>query len=172
MLIFINIAAWAVLLTLPVFGIRRGSSAILCIGIYVLVFSFLVAAAAPTLAEALPPMVGVKDEVNIGWWQLVLSAPLFALAFPLGLYMNRFMVYSFEPFEEILGMIIGLAVGFVVIRTMLGAINLCASETEFHAAVNQLFLMRQTVALDGFHGMQQWFANLARATELGPPPPQ
>jgi|GEM_PF-2325610 len=171
MLIFINISAWVILLSLTLFGIRRGSSAILCIGIYVMVFSILVAMAAPSLAESLPPMIGVKNQVNIGWWQFVLFLPLLALSFPLGLYMNRFVVYSCEPFEEILGMLIGLVVGFLVLRTMLGAINMCVSESDLHASINQLFLVRQTVALDGFHGMQQWLSNLARAAELGPPPP-
>jgi len=171
MLIFINITAWVVLLSMLLFGLRRGSSTILCIGVYVMVFSILVAMAAPSLAESLPPMIGVKNQVNIGWWQLVLFLPLLALSFPLGLYMNRFVVYSCEPFEEILGMLIGLVVGFLALRTMLGAINMCVSESDLHASINQLFLVRQTVALDGFHGMQQWLSNLARAAELGPPPP-
>jgi len=169
MILFIDITAWVILLSLPLFGIRRGSTAVLCIGIYVLVFSILSAVAAPILANSLPPLAGVKDEVNIGWWQLVLFLPLLALSFPLGLYMNRFLVYTFEPFEEILGLLIGLAVGFVAIRTLLAAVSMCASASDLHLAVNQLFLVRQTVALDSLHGMQQWFSNLSRATELGPP---
>ena len=170
MLLFINLTAWALMIGLALFGIRRGSGPILCIGIYVLVFSILVALSAPGLADALPPMVGAADEVNVGWWQLVLFIPLLALAFPLGLFMNRFWGHSLEPFEEIVGMFIGLAVAFIAVRTLLGSVSMCASESEIHAAVDQLFLVKQTVALDGFHSAQHWFSNLARAAEIGPPP--
>lgn len=171
MLLFINIAAWALIIGLALFGIRRGSGPILCIGIYVLVFSILVTFAAPGLANALPPMIGASDVVNTGWWQLVLFVPLLAMAFPLGLFMNRFWGHSLEPFEEIVGMFIGLAVAFIAVRTLLGAVTMCASESDMHAAINQLFLVRQTVALDGFHSAQHWLSNLARAAEFGPPPP-
>lgn len=170
MLLCINITAWALIIGLALFGIRRGSGPILCIGIYVLVFSILVALCAPGLADSLPPMIGADPAVNTGWWQLVLFVPLLALSFPLGFFMNRFWGHSLEPFEEILGMFIGLAVAFIAVRTLLGAVHMCSSESEIHAAVNQLFLVKQTVALDGFHSAQQWFSNLARASELGPPP--
>jgi hypothetical protein len=56
MLLCINITAWALIIGFALFGIRRGSGPILCIGIYVLVFSILVALCAPGLANTLPPV--------------------------------------------------------------------------------------------------------------------
>jgi len=169
MVLFINLMAWAVLLSLPLFGIRRGSTPIFCIGLYIVLFSILASVFAPTLADTLPPVIGADPAVNTGWWLLILFIPLFAASFPLGLFLNRFLAHSFEPFEEILGMFIGLMVGFIAVRILLGAVSMCATESQLHAAIDHLFLVRQMVALDGFHGMQQWFSNLNQATELGPP---
>jgi hypothetical protein len=166
MVLFINLMAWAVLLSLPLFGIRRGSTSIFCIGLYIVLFSILVTMLAPSLADTLPPVIDADPAVNTGWWQLILFIPLFAASFPLGLFLNRFIGHSFEPFEEILGMFIGLVVGIIAVRILLGAVSMCAAESQLHAAIDHLFLVRQMVALDGFHGMQQWFSDQNRATEL------
>lgn len=160
MLTFINVTAWALMLGLPLFGLRRGSGAILCVGIYVFLFSILIVVLAPTMATALPVLSGASHAVNLGWWQLLLFIPLFGLSFPLGMFLNRFLAHSFEPFEETAGLVIGMVVGFIAARAFLGAMTLCTTGTDLQVAVEQLFLVRQTVALDGFRGVEEWFTTL------------
>ena len=166
MLTIINILAWLLLLGLPFIGFRRGSGPMLCIGIYVLLFSLLIAVVSPSLGASMPVVPTLDVTVNTGWWQIVMFIPLLGLSFPLGLNLNRFLAYTIEPFEEVVGMAIGLVVAVIALRTFLGGVSLCTSGTDLQASIDQLFLVRQVVELDGYHGVQSWFTNLHKATEL------
>lgn len=166
MLAVINITAWALVLGFPLYGMRRGAMQMVCIGAYILFFSVLIVLLAPGFAEAVPLVHGSR-ACNTGWWQLLLFIPLLGLAFPLGIFTNRFLAHTFEPFEEILGLLAGLVVAFIAVHAYLGAIILCSvTDPQLHAFVNHLFLVREVVSLDSFHGAQQWLLNLNKATEL------
>ena len=169
MIVIVNVVAWALLLGLPIFGHRRGSGAIICVGIYVFLFQLLAKTLAPALASSCPLVIGAGDHVNAGWWQLALFLPLLALAFPLGRYLNRVMAQSFEPFEEIVSTAIGAVVALIAVQTFLSAVVLCSVGTGMYVSIEQLFLVRQVVALESFRELRQWLTNLNSLQAIPPP---
>ncbi len=159
-LAIINVTAWGMLLGLPLYGVRSGSAKILCIGLYAFVFRIVTEGVSGPLAASTPLLPGASEIINTGAWQLVLYLPLLALAFPLGLFLNRFLAHSLEPFDEVVGFGIGILVAFIAVRTFLGAVALCSTGQELHASVSDLFLVRQCVALESWHGLKGWFTGL------------
>lgn len=163
----INLTAWGLLLGLPIFGLRRGSSKMLCVGIALLLCRLLVQAISPSLASSTQLMPGAGADANIGAWQLVLLIPLIVGAFPLGLFLHRFVVYNIDPFEEVIGFMIGIFIAVLVVQTFLSAVHMSTTHSEMQASVSRMFLVRQCVMLEGWHGIQHWFHNLNHDTELG-----
>ena len=150
MLIIITISGWGIFLGLLAFGLRRGSSAMFCTGLLLLGAMLLSSLLSPSFAQ--PSSDGhTSAQVMQGYWQLFLFLPLAIIAFPLGAYINRFLQWSIDPFDHLLGFIFGLFTAGIIVRFVLITLLLIASSAPDYPVMDKLFLVRQTVHLEGWH---------------------
>ena len=165
MIILVSTLSWILLIGFPLYGLRRGSGVIFCTGLILLVAHLLALGTSPMLAREIALVPSADQTVNAGWWRVVIFVPCFLAAFPLGHFLNRMVALSFEPFDHVLGMVLGLIVAAVVLNGFFGAVLYTVSSDPQQHAYQHLFLARQFVYLDGVHSIQGWFNDLTRPAE-------
>lgn len=165
---FIAWASWGLIVGLPLYGIRRGSASIFSFGMCVLLASVITLAAAPPLAEAFP--LGHHLLVAQGLWRLMLFLPLFIAAFPLGAVLHRFFIFTFDPYDWVVGLLLALLISLFVVRTILSSSLLFYLHQPEFDTLNMFFLTRHLVALDSWHALLAWMNSLHAGHEITVPP--
>lgn len=160
MLTNITICSWAIVIGLCAYGIRRGTSLVLCTGI-LLVFAGLASALlAPSISDAIP-LGRPGSPASLGAWSLLLFALLAIPTFPLGAFINRFFQWSFDPFDRPLGFLLGAITATVVVHISLSAMLCMYTGAPEYRAFNKLFVVRQFVRLEGYQALSEWITSLS-----------
>ncbi len=162
MLTAITILGWTLFLAITFYGLYRGSSAMLCTGVLLVCATLLASQVAPTLA-AMNPGTHQHAIISQGYWQLFLSLCLGALAFPLGAYLNRYLQWSIDPFDHLLGLLLGMFTGGMLIHFVLAGILLISHGSPDYKQLDNLFIVRQLVYMDGWKSFTLWIKTLGNA---------
>jgi hypothetical protein len=157
---FATAMAVALLVGLPLYGIRRGSAQMFCVGIVLVIGALLAHALALALSELVPLGGRPGTDTSFGMWRLVFLVAVFLAAFPLGGYLSRYLTFTFDPFDFLAALCIGLFAAGVFAQHMLGALVMTTDGTHAHALMADSFLIRQLVYGDGWHSFFAWITNL------------
>jgi hypothetical protein len=162
MAVVIAVIGWVLLLGLAVYGFRCGSSRLVCLALGVALAALIAHLLAPLLGEAFHFSFAPSLIAGSGVWQAGIFLLLVLAAVPLAHWLGRLIVFSFEPFEYAVGMTLGLALGlFAAHFFLLAAVHAVQGQPE-RPAVVRLFLVRQLVAFDSWHGLQRFVASLGQ----------
>jgi len=168
MLIFVTICCWAILLGITIFCSHRGSSAGVCLGISLLCGVLLSSVLSPGMAHWLP--VSARDAIACqGYWTMILFFFFSILGFALGIFLNRFIVWSFDPFDKIAGFMVGVVVAGLMAHYFLTTALLMTHGTQTNKDLNQLGVVRQIAHLEGWKSFTKWVVT-ATSAEAHPDP--
>ena len=160
MVIIVNCAFWIIVVGLFLYGLRRGGSALLGIGVLLVLAAMLASWLAPICTSCFPT-ANQDTTTYSGIWQLILMLLLGGTAFPLGIYLNRFLQWSLDPFDQFIGGILGIIIAVIVTHYLLGSFLLIYHHGEEAAILDRLTVVRQIVYLDGWNTLIHWFATLS-----------
>jgi hypothetical protein len=158
----------ALLIGFPYYGLRKGSSVLLVTGLCIAIFWGLASLLIPVLASVAPLGGAHVPKVSVGIWSIILFFPVVILAIPLGIFLDRFLQWTFDPFDWLVGVVIGCIIGFTTARIFLHAVLGAYSGTPEQALLESQFIVRQVYYLDGWDGLVRWITGLHRPEPLSP----
>lgn len=168
---FAHAVAVAILIGLPLYGTRRGSAPMLCIGAALIVGAMLTHGLALPLSTILP--LGGQPDTNasLGLWRLLLLVPVFVAAFPVGAYLHRYIIFTFDPFDFLAGLLVGVVVAGLFTQQLLGAWVMAVDGSPAQELLADSVLVRQLVYGDGWRAFFAWMTHL-RENSVQPGQPE
>lgn len=156
-MLLVSMVSWMILLGCPLLGFRLGSSTMLLVALLTLLSGML-----SMLSSAIFRLLFVNDaDQALG--QLILLIVLLLLVIPFAHYLNRYINFTMEPFDWIIGSIAGIATGmivtFYILSLLLHATTLPASKT----ALKESFVVRQCVNFEAWHNFEQHLLGLTES---------
>ena len=164
----VHILSYVLLIGFAYYGLRKGTSTILVTGLSIAILWAVVGLLVPVLAGVAPLGGGHDPQASKGIWSIILFLPVVIGAIPLGIYVNRFLQWSFDPFDWLVGLVIGCIIGFTTTRIFLDAVLHAYSGTPEQAILESQFIVRQVYSLDGWHAVVRWITSLHRPDALSP----
>lgn len=159
---------WVIFIGLTLYGLRRGVSSVFCLGVLLFLAGWLATQLAPTCTSVFPNLA-VDAKTYLGTWQLILLF-LFAIgAFPLGAYLNRFFQVNLDPFDQLIGGLLGIIIAGWVTHVFLASFLLIYHKGVEATALDHLFIVRQFVYLDGWNEFTHWFSTLRSSHTMNVP---
>ncbi|MHB9024555.1 MAG: CvpA family protein [Armatimonadota bacterium] len=155
----ISLLMWLVLLALPIYGYKRGSSTAFFTSIFIGVAGLLSYFIAMPVADLVPLGDPAHVRANQGMWSLIVFIPLMLTSFPLGIYVSRFSQWSFDPFDAVIGLYIGMAAGLLTAWMLAMMITQSVEGLAAQQQLQQLFVIRQFGYYEWWHTLSAWMAN-------------
>lgn len=149
MLVLLIIVAWLFLLLPFLFGFRGTSGILLFLGVFVALNGILTQKVLPFL---LSPGI---SPVTVGIIQLITFILLSIVSVYLAIFSNRFVQINFDPFDWVLGTVLGLAAGVVGVYFLLSFSLLASTGSALHDSLSNTFMVHQFVEFKGWHAFLQ-----------------
>lgn len=167
MLFVTMILVFLLLFGLPLYGLRQGSSAVFFVGLGITLAGLLVSLLAPPLANAVDLAHRHSTTANVGLWTILLLTPLSLLAVPVGYWLHRIWLWSFEPFDWVPALLLGITFGIIGARFYLGALLQTYAGMPEHANLQASVVVQQVYYLHSWHALQHWVVTLSNSAQLG-----
>lgn len=159
----ILIASIAILIVPLIYGFRGISGVLLFLGIFMALSGLFTQKVLPLFFLAATPqsMVGIIQIVS---FMLLSGGSVF-----LAIYCNRFVVINFDPFDWLLGAILGYAVGLIGTYFFLTFSLNASIGSSFHTALAQSFMVHEFVEYRGWHTLLNNLYNLVTSEQKSMP---
>lgn len=162
-MIAITLLAIVIIIGCAMIGTRGGLGSALCSSVIVIMAMLAVPGIAFLLSGSMPLTHRVGTSSSQGMWQIILFVALAIAAIPLGAYLQRFILFNVDPFDNALGLVFGVVMGLLVMRFILISVLMAAQGLPLLAELEQSFVVRQIVYLDGWHAVSYWMMNLSNS---------
>jgi hypothetical protein len=164
-MLLITVLVVGLLLGIPLWGSRKGLVHVLTVGLCLVLAEIAVVLLVPLLSHALPIGSARGPAAVAGWWHFILWSIFTIAAFPIGAYLTRFTSWNLEPFDNLLGLLSGVVLGFVVSRILLSSLVQMYTGDPFYEVMQQHALVRQIVFLDSWHAFTGWLDATSQAPD-------
>lgn len=154
-MLFITMIACLLLFGLPLYGLRGGAGMLLFAAIVSLLSALLIAVLSPLLA-----MLAHQQPHTLGLLQFTLYAALCLVALPVGSYINRFVQFSVDPFDWMLGFLFGAITGIIMTHYLLSYLLVASIGTPTHHLLAQSTLVHQVINFEWWHNLTNYMSNL------------
>lgn len=154
------------LLGMPLFGLRWGSGRVVFLALVWFIAGSLARNCGAALAD-MWPLGDATASMNQGIWSLIVFGVLAVLGIPMSFWLHRLLPWTLDPFDGIIGMLLGIAAGVIVLHFVFIGVLHIADQTPLHATLSEHALVRQCVYLEGWHRFATWLSALHHPA---PPP--
>lgn len=164
----INLAAWLLVIGLPIYGLYRGSGNLLFTGLLVAATGLLL----HLMHQALVGLFGA-DALATSICQLVLFLACCCLAFPAGIRINRIFQVNLDPFDFVVGFLFGGVTAIVIVHfSLLFLLGTYPRSAQARIALLRTSAVQQFVKFDAWRQLTYFVFDIDRDKKREPSAPE